>query len=181
MTQNATEPGLPAPKERRRLREAADLTHEEIAEAVGVTATTVRSWESGRTDPRGRTREAYAELLSRLSTTPAPVPPDPPDTAAAPHTAEAAPPAPENPEPAAAPSDPEAAAPGATPAPSAAEALAPSPGGTEPATAPSDPEAAAPGAIPAPSAAVSAPTPGAPPAPGGPGAAPAPGPACACL
>ncbi|WP_374104250.1 helix-turn-helix domain-containing protein [Streptomyces sp. ISL-43] len=69
MTQSVTELGLPTPKERRRLREAADLTHEEVAAAVGVTPTTVRSWETGRTDPRGRKREAYAKFLTRLSTT----------------------------------------------------------------------------------------------------------------
>lgn len=67
MTQSVTELSLPTPKERRRLREAAELTHEEVAAAVGVTATTVRSWETGRTDPRGRKREAYAKLMARLS------------------------------------------------------------------------------------------------------------------
>ncbi|MBT2471434.1 helix-turn-helix transcriptional regulator, partial [Streptomyces sp. ISL-66] len=66
MTQSVTELGLPTPKERRRLREAAELTHEELAAAMGVTATTVRSWETGRTDPRGRKREAYAKFLARL-------------------------------------------------------------------------------------------------------------------
>ncbi|MFJ1863647.1 helix-turn-helix domain-containing protein [Streptomyces sp. NPDC088097] len=59
--------GLPSPKERRRLREAGRLTHEEVASAMGVTATTVRSWETGRTEPRGRKREAYAGLLARLT------------------------------------------------------------------------------------------------------------------
>ncbi|WP_030389143.1 helix-turn-helix domain-containing protein [Streptomyces sp. NRRL S-241] len=58
---------LPAPKERRRLREAAELTHDEVAAAVGVTAATVRSWESGRTAPRGRKREAYTRFLARLA------------------------------------------------------------------------------------------------------------------
>ncbi|MFI5759934.1 helix-turn-helix domain-containing protein [Streptomyces sp. NPDC051563] len=67
MTQSVTELGLPTPKERRRLREAADLTHEEIAAAVGVTSNTVRSWETGRTHPRGRKLEAYSKLLARLS------------------------------------------------------------------------------------------------------------------
>ncbi|MFE6834541.1 helix-turn-helix domain-containing protein [Streptomyces sp. NPDC057705] len=64
---SASELGLPAPEERRRLREAANLTHEQVAEAVGVTATTVRSWETGRTDPRGRNREAYAAFLTALA------------------------------------------------------------------------------------------------------------------
>lgn len=72
MTQSVTELSLPTPKERRRLREAAELTHEEVAAAVGVTATTVRSWETGRTDPRGRKREAYAKLLTRLAATTGP-------------------------------------------------------------------------------------------------------------
>ncbi|MCX5177438.1 helix-turn-helix domain-containing protein [Streptomyces virginiae] len=63
-----SELSLPAPKERRRLREAAELTHDEVAAAVGVTAATVRSWESGRTAPRGRKRELYTQFLVRLAT-----------------------------------------------------------------------------------------------------------------
>ncbi|MFG2880404.1 helix-turn-helix domain-containing protein [Streptomyces sp. NPDC048337] len=62
---------LPSPKERRRLRESADLTYEQVAAAVGVTVTTVRSWEWGRTDPRGSKREAYATFLATLATPPA--------------------------------------------------------------------------------------------------------------
>ncbi|MFG2973346.1 helix-turn-helix domain-containing protein [Streptomyces sp. NPDC048331] len=62
-----SELSLPAPKERRRLREAAELTHDEVAAAVGVTAATVRSWESGRTAPRGRKREVYRQFLARLA------------------------------------------------------------------------------------------------------------------
>ncbi|MGW7331999.1 helix-turn-helix domain-containing protein [Streptomyces sp. NPDC054840] len=62
-----SELSLPAPKERRRLREAAQLTHDEVAAAVGVTAATVRSWESGRTAPRGRKRELYTQFLARLA------------------------------------------------------------------------------------------------------------------
>ncbi|MFD3330600.1 helix-turn-helix domain-containing protein [Streptomyces sp. NPDC058701] len=58
---------LPPPKERRRLRESAALTHEEVAAAMGVTPTTVRSWETGRTEPKGRKREAYAKLLNSLA------------------------------------------------------------------------------------------------------------------
>ncbi|MFE5866826.1 helix-turn-helix domain-containing protein [Streptomyces virginiae] len=65
-----SELSLPAPKERRRLREAAELTHDEVAAAVGVTAATVRSWESGRTDPRGRKRELYTQFLARMSARP---------------------------------------------------------------------------------------------------------------
>ncbi|WP_369146039.1 sigma factor-like helix-turn-helix DNA-binding protein [Streptomyces sp. R44] len=54
---------LPTPKERRRLREALALSEEQVAEAMGVTKATVRSWETGRSAPRGRKREAYARLL----------------------------------------------------------------------------------------------------------------------
>ncbi|MFJ3959618.1 helix-turn-helix domain-containing protein [Streptomyces sp. NPDC090036] len=67
-----SELSLPAPKERRRLREAADLTHDEVAAAVGVTAATIRSWESGRTAPRGRKREAYTRFLADLAARPEP-------------------------------------------------------------------------------------------------------------
>ncbi|WP_411101284.1 RNA polymerase sigma factor [Streptomyces sp. cmx-4-9] len=67
MTQSVEELGLPSPKERRRLREAAALTHEQVAAAVGVAPATVRSWETGRTDPRGRKREVYARFLRSLA------------------------------------------------------------------------------------------------------------------
>ncbi|WP_250287845.1 sigma factor-like helix-turn-helix DNA-binding protein [Streptomyces atroolivaceus] len=67
MTRSITGPApaapLPSPKERRRLREARALSEEEVARAVGVTPATVRSWEKGRTSPRGRRRAAYAKLL----------------------------------------------------------------------------------------------------------------------
>ncbi|MGW4722016.1 sigma factor-like helix-turn-helix DNA-binding protein [Streptomyces sp. NPDC004291] len=54
---------LPGPKERRRLREALALSEEQVAEAMGVTKATVKAWETGRSAPRGRKREAYARLL----------------------------------------------------------------------------------------------------------------------
>ncbi|MFJ6794829.1 helix-turn-helix domain-containing protein [Streptomyces sp. NPDC091268] len=81
MTRSVRESGLPTPKERRRLREAADLTHADVADAVGVTPATVRSWETGRTHPRGRKREAYAKLLARLASPPTPVAPPAPAAA----------------------------------------------------------------------------------------------------
>ncbi|WP_327401831.1 helix-turn-helix domain-containing protein [Streptomyces sp. NBC_01288] len=65
MTQSPATP-LPPPKERRRLREAGSLTQAQVAERVGVSRETVRSWETGRTTPRGRKREAYAKLLTSL-------------------------------------------------------------------------------------------------------------------
>ncbi|MFE6888885.1 sigma factor-like helix-turn-helix DNA-binding protein [Streptomyces sp. NPDC057694] len=65
MTQSPATP-LPTPTERRRLRVARSLTQTQIAERIGVTRETVRSWETGRTAPRGRKREAYARLLAEL-------------------------------------------------------------------------------------------------------------------
>ncbi|MFE2551535.1 helix-turn-helix domain-containing protein [Streptomyces sp. NPDC059355] len=100
MTESVEEPRLPSPKERRRLREAAGLTYEAVATAVGVRTNTVRSWESGRTHPRGRKLDAYAALLRSPAPTPAAA-----DTA----PAAAAPPD-------AATQDPAGAAPGGTPA-----------------------------------------------------------------
>ncbi|WP_020139981.1 helix-turn-helix domain-containing protein [Streptomyces sp. 351MFTsu5.1] len=58
---------LPGPGERARLRRAWQLTHEQVAAAFGVTAVTVRSWESGRTTPTGLRRAAYAAFLSGLA------------------------------------------------------------------------------------------------------------------
>nr|WSY52379.1 helix-turn-helix domain-containing protein [Streptomyces sp. NBC_00886] len=66
MTQSPAAP-LPPPKERRRLREAGSLTQAQVATRVGVTRETVRAWETGRTTPRGRKREAYAKLLTSVS------------------------------------------------------------------------------------------------------------------
>lgn len=66
MTQSPASP-LPPPKERRRLRERASLTQGQLAARVGVTKETVRAWETGRTTPRGRKREAYAKVLASLA------------------------------------------------------------------------------------------------------------------
>ncbi|MFH9678783.1 helix-turn-helix domain-containing protein [Streptomyces globisporus] len=112
-TDEAAAPPLPSPKERRRLREAKSLSEEEVAAAVGVTRATVRSWETGRTSPRGRKRALYAKLIA-----PEPAVKPPVVTAeaaavvatsaAAPAAADLpeAPPLPEAPSPAAPPSDP---------------------------------------------------------------------------
>ncbi|MEU5161622.1 helix-turn-helix domain-containing protein [Streptomyces sp. NPDC020875] len=92
------ESSLPAPKERRRLREARSMTEEQLARVLGVTKATVRAWETGRSEPRGRRREAYAKLLAPLDASSAPAPPEPehpigqpPLTAAAPEPEAAAP------------------------------------------------------------------------------------------
>ncbi|MEW2405552.1 helix-turn-helix domain-containing protein [Streptomyces griseoviridis] len=68
MTQGPPSP-LPPPKECRRLRETRSLTQAQVAERVGVTRETVRAWETGRTTPRGRKREAYARFLASLDGT----------------------------------------------------------------------------------------------------------------
>ncbi|MGW1638519.1 helix-turn-helix domain-containing protein [Streptomyces lavendulae] len=58
---------LPAPGERRRLRELWGLTPQQVAVAFGVRAATVRSWEAGRTTPTGKRREAYRRFLEGLA------------------------------------------------------------------------------------------------------------------
>jgi DNA-directed RNA polymerase specialized sigma24 family protein/DNA-binding XRE family transcriptional regulator len=91
MTRNNTGPAtavaLPSPKERRRLRRAKALSEEQVATAVGVTPATVRAWETGRTNPRGRRRAAYARLLGCAGHAPArdaPAPDSPAPDAPAP-------------------------------------------------------------------------------------------------
>ncbi len=117
-TDEAAAPPLPSPKERRRLREAKSLSEEDVAAAVGVTRATVRSWETGRTSPRGRKRVLYARLI-------APEPAVKPVVVVA-ETAKAAPAAKAEAE-AAAPAEPDLPAPPSTPAPPFAPA-APPPG-----------------------------------------------------
>ncbi|WP_225834628.1 helix-turn-helix transcriptional regulator [Streptomyces sp. NK08204] len=58
---------LPAPAERTRLREAAGLTEAAVAQALGVRVPSIRSWEAGRTEPKGDRREAYRRLLDGLA------------------------------------------------------------------------------------------------------------------
>ncbi|CAL9460409.1 helix-turn-helix domain-containing protein [Streptomyces sp. enrichment culture] len=81
MTRSPATP-LPPPRERRRLREAGALTRAQLAARVGVRPETVRSWESGRSTPRGRNLEAYATLLAALAG-PADTPARPGDEAGA--------------------------------------------------------------------------------------------------
>ncbi|MFC8565644.1 helix-turn-helix domain-containing protein [Streptomyces sp. NPDC057245] len=137
MTRSPATP-LPPPKERRRLRETTALTQTQLAVRVNVTPATVRAWESGRTTPRGRKREAYALLLKTLAEeekqaqeqeqeqeqaqeqepdrTPAPDPAQAPDRAPAPAPARA---------PASASTPASAPAPAPAPAPEAETASAP--------------------------------------------------------
>ncbi|WP_424215061.1 helix-turn-helix domain-containing protein [Streptomyces sp. BI20] len=60
-------PALPAPAERERLRAAWGLSRAQVADAFEVHASTVRSWETGRSAPRGARREAYARFLAGLA------------------------------------------------------------------------------------------------------------------
>ncbi|MGW7102471.1 telomere-associated protein Tap [Streptomyces sp. NPDC054838] len=63
----AAQDALPHPDERKRLREAAGLSQDQIAKALFVRRETVTSWETGRTAPRPPKRAAYARLLEGLS------------------------------------------------------------------------------------------------------------------
>ncbi|MCX4545852.1 helix-turn-helix transcriptional regulator [Streptomyces sp. NBC_01565] len=63
----AAQDPLPHPDERKRLREAAGLSQDQIAKALSVRRETVTSWETGRTAPRPPKRAAYARLLEGLS------------------------------------------------------------------------------------------------------------------
>nr|WP_225829196.1 helix-turn-helix transcriptional regulator [Streptomyces sp. TML10] len=58
---------LPAPAERKRLREAAGLSQEQIAQALQTRREAIGNWESGKTEPRPPKRAAYARLLEGLA------------------------------------------------------------------------------------------------------------------
>ncbi|MFJ4781477.1 telomere-associated protein Tap [Streptomyces sp. NPDC088762] len=88
---------LPHPDERKRLREAAGLSQDQIAKALAVRRETVTSWETGRTSPRPPKRAAYARLLEGLTSLHPPTPttatPAAPTAAAGPTSPAAAGPA----------------------------------------------------------------------------------------
>ncbi|KUO07305.1 telomere-associated protein Tap [Streptomyces sp. DSM 15324] len=76
LEQAAAPDALPAPAERKRLREAAGLSQDQVAKALDVRRETVTGWEAGRTDPRPPARAAYIRLLDGLADRfPAPQPP----------------------------------------------------------------------------------------------------------
>ncbi|MFF3312953.1 helix-turn-helix domain-containing protein [Streptomyces sp. NPDC002952] len=54
---------LPPPAVRARLRKAAGLTQEEVADAFGVHRMAMLRWENGQSMPRRRHRDAYLRLL----------------------------------------------------------------------------------------------------------------------
>ncbi|MGK7920962.1 MAG: helix-turn-helix domain-containing protein [Trichodesmium sp.] len=51
------------------LRERAGLTRAEVAERLGISETSVRNWETGRTEPT-MTPQKYLEILEILKCTP---------------------------------------------------------------------------------------------------------------
>ncbi|MER5934038.1 helix-turn-helix transcriptional regulator [Streptomyces sp. NPDC002054] len=133
LAETAAKDALPEPDERKRLREAAGLSQEQIARALSVRRETVTSWETGRTDPRPPKRAAYLRLLDGLANlhpTPAPAAATEPTAQREPQPAPAAMagPAPVQAEPQqpAATAQPQAA-PTAQPAPAAATEPAPAP------------------------------------------------------
>lgn len=58
---------LPSAEERRTLREELNLSRAQLAQALGVSPSTVGGWESGR-DPSGEVREKYAYFLEAART-----------------------------------------------------------------------------------------------------------------
>ncbi|MFI9758794.1 helix-turn-helix domain-containing protein [Streptomyces sp. NPDC051963] len=58
---------LPPAEERRELREKLNLSRAQVAQALGVSPSTVGGWESGR-DPGGEVREKYAYFLEGART-----------------------------------------------------------------------------------------------------------------
>lgn len=59
---------LPTPAQRRALREASELSQQELADIVGVSRAAVSHWETGaRNMPRGEHLERYVEALRALA------------------------------------------------------------------------------------------------------------------
>ncbi|MEU0915014.1 helix-turn-helix transcriptional regulator [Streptomyces althioticus] len=58
---------LPSPRVRQKLRLAAGLTQQEVADAVGVKRLAVARWELGQTHPRRPHRAVYIHLLKGLA------------------------------------------------------------------------------------------------------------------
>lgn len=75
LEQVAAQDALPEPAERKRLREAAGVSQDQIARTLKVRRETVTAWESGRAEPRAPKRAAYVRLLDGLAALhPAPAP-----------------------------------------------------------------------------------------------------------
>jgi DNA-binding transcriptional regulator YiaG len=61
-----TRKALPAPPERRAIREAAGVTLAQVAVVVGVTRSAVSFWELGESEPRGENLRRYSDVLRVL-------------------------------------------------------------------------------------------------------------------
>lgn len=57
---------LPEPAERRKIRETAGLSQQELAAAMGVSRQAVTFWERGERTPRGQYLDRYVEALRAL-------------------------------------------------------------------------------------------------------------------
>lgn len=57
---------LPEPAERRSLREAAGVSQQELADALGVTRAAISHWETGTRSPRGELRRRYVSAIRVL-------------------------------------------------------------------------------------------------------------------
>ena len=57
---------LPSPAKRPSIRERANLTQLEVAEALNTDACCISHYERGTREPRGDMRRAYGALLDRL-------------------------------------------------------------------------------------------------------------------
>lgn len=58
---------LPAPAERRRIREAAGVSQQQIADELGVSHMAVSYWECGKWTPTLENAIAYRSLLGQLA------------------------------------------------------------------------------------------------------------------
>jgi DNA-binding transcriptional regulator YiaG len=57
---------LPRPAVARAIRDEADVSQQQLADALGVNRVTVARWELGERVPRGELRLAYIALLDEL-------------------------------------------------------------------------------------------------------------------
>lgn len=57
---------LPPPAVARAIRDAANVSQQQIADELGVNRVTIARWELGTRSPRGELRLRYIELLEQL-------------------------------------------------------------------------------------------------------------------
>lgn len=58
---------LPDPEKRTAIREAAGLSLRDLADAIGVSTTTVHFWETGKRKPNAKHLDAYLTVLKTMS------------------------------------------------------------------------------------------------------------------